>query len=113
MDALAPPNAAPFLNPPNTPDDPMPLRDGGARVEGRVCADIADAGRLGSLEAAVVGLIPAVARSVVELSPSSEAISVMREDIILGALKEPEGDKGFGKELFAEERVDGFAIGES
>lgn len=40
-------------------------------------------------------------------------MSVMREEITLGARMELEDDRGFGKELFADERVDGFAIDES
>ena len=82
----------------------MPRRDGGARVEGRVAEDKDDPGRFGLVEAAVSGRLPVAAPSVWNSSPSSEAMSVMREDMMLGARCEPDVGRGLGKELLAGER---------
>lgn len=60
---------------------------------------MADPGRFGSVEAAVPGLPPVGMFPAVKSSPSSEAMSVMREDIMEGACCEPEPGNGFGKEL--------------
>lgn len=79
--------------------EPIPLRDGGGRVEGRVCDDCAELGRLGSTEAAVVGLPPVAGFSPWNSSPSSDAISVMRDEIMLGASWEPAIGSGVGKEV--------------
>ena len=73
-------------------------------MEGRVAEDIDDPGRFGALEAAVSGRVPLAAPSVWNSSPSSEAMSVMREDMMLGARCEPLVGKGLGKELLAGER---------
>lgn len=57
-----PPNAPPDLHP---PANGTPRLDGGERVEGRVCDDMADGGRLGSFrgrpDGMPVAIRPAVA----------------------------------------------------
>ena len=65
---------------------------------------MADPGRFGSVEAAVVGLRPTADPSAWNSSPSSEAISVMREDMMLGACEREVGN-GVGKELVVGERA--------
>lgn len=70
-------------------------------MEGRVAEDIDDPGRFGAVEAAVSGRVPLAAASVWNSSPSSDAMSVMREDMMLGARCEPDVGKGVGKELLA------------
>lgn len=78
-------------------------------MEGRVCDDIADGGRLGSFRGRPDGR-PVAVRTVVAAqsgwysSPSSEAISVMRDDMILGARCESAMWSGVGKELFVGDR---------
>lgn len=102
--APGPPNAPPVRH--DTLVLGVPIRsDGGAYAEGRVWDETVDTGRFGSEEAAVVGLLPVPAPSDWNSSPSSEAISVMREDMILGAW-EREVVNGVGKELLAGERVE-------
>ena len=102
--APGPPNAPPVRHDPLVLGDPI-RSEVGAYAEGRVWDETVDTGRLGSEEAAVVGLLPVPAPSEWNSSPSSEAISVMREDITLGAW-EREVVNGVGKELFAGERVE-------
>ena len=80
-----PPKFPPVLHEAVVVGEPRPLRDGGARVEGRVWDDMAEPGRFGSVEAAVVGLPPVACPSFGNSSPSSEAISVMRDEMMLGA----------------------------
>lgn len=56
MEPPGPPKAPPVLQEAIVVGEPMTFRDRGARVEGRVCDDMAELGRFGSIEAAVVGL---------------------------------------------------------
>ena len=102
--APGPPNAPPVLQDPLVLGGPI-RSEGGAYAEGRFWDDTVDTGRFGLEEAAVVGLLPVPAPSDWNSSPSSEAISVMREDMILGAW-EREVVNGVGKELLAGERVE-------
>ena len=83
-----------------------PLRNWDACAEGRVCDDIAEPGRLGSFEVAVIGLCPFAVPSLLNSSPSSEAMSVMREDMTLGARVEPPVVKGVGNEFVVGERAE-------
>jgi len=108
-----PPNAPVGLHEVNVVRDPAPRRDCGARVEGRVCADMADPGRFGSVDAVVPDLSTVCIAPARKLSPSSEAMSVMRDEIMDGACCEPEAGDGFGKELVTGERRPLAAGGES
>ena len=105
-----PPKAPPVLHEANVVGEPLALRERGARVEGRVCDDMAEPGRFGSVEAAVVGLPTVVCPSLWYSSPSSDAISVMRVEIMLGASWEPEFGSGLGKRLLTGVRGE---VGES
>lgn len=107
MEPPGPPNAPPILHEAIVVGEPIPLRDGGARVEGRVCDDIAEPGRFGSIEAAVVGLPPIACLSPWNSSPSSDAISVIRDEMTLGACWEPDVGRGLGKELLTGVRGEG------
>lgn len=100
IDPPGPPNNPAVLQDPTVVGDPNPpLRDCDARAEGRVWDDIAEPGRFGSFEVAVVGLGPVAAVPLLMSSPSSEAISVMREDMTLEARCEAAVCKGVGNEL--------------
>ena len=99
MEPPGPPNTPPILHEDIAVGEPTPLRDGGARVEGRVCDDIAEPGRFASMEAAVVGLAPVAWPSSWKSSPSFDAISVMRDEMTLGACLELDVGGGLGKEL--------------
>jgi len=101
---LGPLNAPAVVHALSVEGEPTPRRNCVARVEGRVCADMADPGRFGSVDAAVPGLPPVGIASLRNSSPSSEATSVMRDDIMDGACCEPELGNGFGKELVIGER---------
>ena len=59
MEPPGPPNAPPVLQDPIVEGEPRPRLDGGGRVDGRVCAEVADPGRFGSVDTAVAGLAPA------------------------------------------------------
>lgn len=74
---------------------------------------MAEPGRFGSFDVAVVGLGPFAARSLLNSSPSSEAMSVMREDMTLGARVEPAVGKGTGNELVVGERAEAGERGRS
>lgn len=101
-----PPNAPAVLHELKVDGDPTPRLDCGALVDGRVCADIADSGRFGSVDAAVPGLPPVVVglTPLRNSSPSSEAMSVIREEMTEGACCELAPGNGFGKELVTGER---------
>ena len=101
MEPPGPPNAPPVLHEVIVFGEPMPLREGGARIEGRVCDDMAEPGRFGAIEAVEIGLSCVACPSPWELSPSSDAISVMRDDVMLGASWELELGSGIGKGLLA------------
>lgn len=98
MEPPGPPNAPPLFHGPNVPSDCFALLKGGARVEDRR-EDLAELGRFGSLDAAVPGLA-LTAPSDTNSSPSSDAMSVMREDVTLGALVLPLESSGLGKEFW-------------
>ena len=99
MESPGPPEAPPVLHDASVAGEPIPLRDGGGRVEGRVCDDTAEPGRFGSIEAAVVGLPSVVCPSVRNWSSVSDARSVVRDEMILGACWEPEFGSGLRKGL--------------
>lgn len=99
IESPGPPEDPPVLHDASLAGEPIPLRDGGGRVEGRVCDDTAEPGRLGSIEAAVVGLPSVACPSVRNWSSVSDARSVMRDEMILGACWEPEFGSALGKEL--------------
>lgn len=85
----------------DVPEKGVPLLDEGARADWRVCADVGDWG----LEESLTGLVEArlVARpSGWYSSPSSETMSVMREDTTLGG--EVVIDAGTGTGALAGER---------
>lgn len=107
VDPPGPPNAPPVRHDPVVVGEPIPpLRDWDACAEGRVCDDIAEPGRFGSFEVAVIGRGPVAAPSLLNSSPSSEAISVMRDDMTLGARCDPAVGKGVGNELIVGERAE-------
>ena len=99
IESPGPPETPPVLCDASVAGEPIPLLDGGGRVEGRVCDDTAEPGRFGSIEAAVVGLPSVVCPSVRNWSSVSDARSVMRDEMILGACWEPEFGSRLGKGL--------------
>ena len=84
VEEVGPEKAPPILHDPGEAGEGIPLLDVVARVDGRVAEDMAEPGRLGSFDAAVWGRREAVVRSFWN-SPSSEATSVNRDDMMLGA----------------------------
>ena len=90
----------PLLSVLEDPGEPIPRRDGGAVVDGRVWDDIGEPGRYALLDRPVPGLKPVAGFSLPNSSPSSEPISVMRDEIMLAVSALPAG-KGFGNDALA------------
>ncbi len=101
MEPPGPPKAPPVLHEAIVLGELIPFLDGGARVDGRVCDDMAEPGRFGSIEPAVFDLPPVACPSLWNPSPSSDTMSVMRDEIRLEGRWEPDVGGGLGKELLA------------
>ena len=112
IEPRGPPNDPPALSVFHEPGEPILRRDGVPRIDGRVCEDSAEPGRLRSVEAAVPGLCPTPAPSAWKPSPSSDPSSVIREEITLGVCFGSEVGNGLGKEALTVDCGDCGGLGE-